>query len=183
MGSIDVLTVNEKPDRLDLIKVVEEAKHYFSAEAWDDVRYIGELKINHDITMVTDREKRGAFLVENLTKRIRKIKDIKLVNLLLGITEDPIIAMFYYFDGKTFKRSLFLVHDYVSEKIGVVSLFRVEEEAVVKVVAHGLGHSKGLMHHYKPIDYMYSKLLNAKTLQIEGFCKTCQNQISNTQTN
>ena len=181
MGSIDVLTVNEEPEsQVDLIRVVEEAKNYFPTEIWDDVRYIGKLKMNHDVTITTGEEHRGAFLVEKITKRIKRIRDCKLMNLLLGITTDPVIAMYYYFDGNLFRRSLFLVHDYVSEKIGIVSLFRITEESASKVVAHGLGHNRGLVHHYKPIDLMYSKLLNALTLRIEGFCKDCKSKLAET---
>ncbi len=182
MGSIEVVTVNKILGQLDLIKIIEEAKRYFSTETWDDVKFIGELKITHDITMATGKESYRAFLIENIIKRIKKTRNAKLTNLLLGITEDPIIAMFFYFDGRTFKRSLFLVHDYVSERIGVVSLFQAEEKVAIKVVAHGLGHSKGLTHHHKPIDFMYSKLLNAQTLKIEGFCKDCQEKLYETHT-
>jgi len=182
MGSIDVLTVNEEPEsQVDLIRVVEEAKNYFPTEIWDDVRYIGKLKMNHDVTITTGEEHRGAFLVEKITKRIKRIRDCELMNLLLGITTDPVIAMYYYFDGNLFRRSLFLVHDYVSEKIGIVSLFRVKEGSASKVVAHGLGHNRGLVHHYKPIDLMYSRLLNALTLRIEGFCKDCKSKLAETQ--
>lgn len=183
MGTIDVLTVNEEPEnQTDLIKVVEEAKTFFQTETWDEVRYLGKLKMNHDITITSGKEHRGAFLVEKLTKRIRDLRNTELMNLLLGITQDPIIATYYYFDGRLFRRTIFLVHDYVSEKIGIVSLFRVKE-AASKVVAHGLGHSKGLSHHYKPIDLMYSKLLSAPALRVEGFCKDCRGKLKKDQTN
>lgn len=184
MGLIDVLTVNEELEsQVDLIRVVEEARNYFSTETWDDVRYIGKLKMNHDVTITTGKEHRRALLVENITKRIRRIRDCELTNLLLGITTDPVIAMYYYLDGNLFRRSLFLVHDYVSEKIGIVSLFRVKEESASKVIAHGLGHSRGLVHHHKPIDLMYSRLLNTLTLQVEGFCKGCKDKLEETQVN
>ena len=175
MHAINVLTINEEPENeRDLIKIVEDARKYFPVETWDDIRYLGKLSLEHDIKIAANEELFGAFLFEKLIERIKKIIDSdKLVNLLLGITPDPIVAVYYFFDGKKFKRTLSLVHDYMMKKVGVVSFFRVNEEYSSKVVAHGLGHNKGLCHHVEPIDLMYSELLRISTLQVEGFCKIC----------
>lgn len=180
MQSINVLTINGEPENgLDLVKVAEDARGYFPTETWNDIKYLGKLSLNHDAKIVASGESFGAFLFDKLTKRIRRIKDSHgLMNLLLGITSDPILAMYYFFDGKHFKRALYLVHDYVTEAIGVVSLFRVNERRSSKVVAHGLGHSKGLRHHQEPIDIMYSGLLRTPTLQVEGFCKVCLHKLT-----
>lgn len=184
MWSINVLTINEEPqDERDLVKIAENARRYFPTETWDDIKYLGKLSLKHDIKIATNEESFGAFLFDKLTKKIRKIKDShRLINLLLGITPDPIIAMYYFFDGKHFKRTLYLVHDYVAETVGVVSLFRVNEESSSKVVAHGLGHSRGLRHHLEPIDLMYSELLRTPILQVEGFCKVCLDKLTKNQT-
>jgi predicted Zn-dependent protease len=132
---------------------------------------------------VTSGESLGAFLFEKLTKRIGKIKDSHgLMNLLLAITPDPIVAIYYFFDGKHFRRTLCLVHDYVAETVGVVSLFRVTKRYSSKVVAHGLGHNRGLRHHLKPIDLMYPGLLRTHTLEVEGFCKACLDKLTQNQT-
>lgn len=180
MQAINVLTINGEPENeRDLVKIVEEARDYFPTETWDEIRYLGKLCLKHDVEIATNKESFGAFLFEKLAKRIGRIRDShRLMKLLLGITPDPIVAMHYAFDGKHFKRALYLVHDYVDETLGVVSFFRVNEEASSKVVAHGLGHSRGLRHHLEPIDLMYSELLKTPTLQVEGFCKICLHKLT-----
>lgn len=185
MQSVNVLTINEGHENgHDLIKVTEYARSYFPTETWDDIRYLGSLNWKHDIEVQTNGESLGAFLLENLTKLIGKIKDShKFMPLLLGITPDPIIAMYYFFDGKHFKRALYLVHDYVTEMVGVVSLYQLNKGSSSKVLAHGLGHSRGLRHHSQPIDLMYSELLRTPTLQVEGFCKVCLNKLTKNETN
>jgi len=184
MWSIDVLTINGKPENgRDLVKITEDARSYFPTETWDDIRFLGKLSLEHDVKIVTNKQSLGAFLIEKLTKRIGRIRDSnRLMNILLGITPDPIVAMYYAFDGKHFKRTLYLVHDYVAEKVGIVSLFRLNEESSSKVVAHGLGHSRGLRHHLEPIDLMYTELLRTSTLQVEGFCKVCLHKLTKNQT-
>ncbi|MFQ6086923.1 MAG: hypothetical protein ACE5OV_02775 [Candidatus Bathyarchaeia archaeon] len=183
MRSMDVLTINGEPENeRDLVKIAEDARSYFPTETWDDVRYLGKLSLKYHVKIATSGKSFGAFLFEKLTKGIRRIKDShRLVNLLLGITTDPIVAIYYFFDGKHFKRTIYFVHDYVTETVGVVSLFRVNEEFSSKVVAHGLGHSRGLRHHIKPIDLMYPGLLRTPTLQVEGFCKVCLRKLTKDQ--
>jgi predicted Zn-dependent protease len=183
MRSINVLTINGEPENeRDLVKIVEDAKTYFPTETWDDVRYLGELCLEHDFKIETSGESSGAFLFEKLIERIERIKDPnRLMSLLLGITPDPIVAVYHFFDGKTFKRAIYLVHDYVAEKVGVVSLFQIREEVSSKVVAHGLGHNRGLRHHVKPIDLMSPELLRVSALQVEGFCEVCLRKLKKDQ--
>ncbi len=173
--SISVLTINEGVEsELDLVKVVEDAKKYFPTETWEEVRYLGELSLEHDFRIDMNTESLGVFLFERLIKRIGKIRDSdRLENPLLGITRNPIVTLYYFFDGRNFKKALYLVHDYVTERVGVVSLFQVEEDISNKVVAHGLGHNKGLRHHVKPVDLMHPDLLRFPKLRLEGFCKGC----------
>jgi len=180
MHSINVLTINGKPENeRDLVKIVEDARSYFPMETWDDIIYLGKLSLEHDVKIAKSGESFGAFLFEGLIKRIKRIKDSdRLMSLLLGITPDPIVAMHYFFDGKNFKRALYLVHDYVAERVGVVSLFRLNEETSSKVMAHGLGHNRGLRHHVEPIDLMYSELLRFPILQVEGFCQVCLHMLT-----
>jgi len=184
MRSINVLTINEEPENeRDMVRIVEEAGRYFPTETWSDVRYLGKLNLEHDVKIASNRECFGAFLFEKLIGRIERIKDSdRLKTLLLGITPDPIIAMRYFFDRKHFKRTLYLVHDYMAETIGVVSLFRVNDESSSKVVAHGLGHSRGLRHHAEPIDIMYFELLRFPTLRVEGFCESCLRKLKTDKT-
>jgi predicted Zn-dependent protease len=175
MQSINVLTINEEPkNEQDLVKIAENAIRYFPTRTWDDVRYLGKLSSDHDVKVAANGEFSGAFLFEKLIQRIRRIGDsYKAENFLLGITSDPVVAVYCFFEGEHLKRTAYLVHDYMIETVGVVSLFRVKEGASSKVVAHGLGHSKGLLHHAEPIDLMYSELLEASKLKVEGFCKLC----------
>jgi len=175
MQSINVLTINREPEsERDLLKIVEKTRRYFPTEAWDDVMYLGKLSLEHDFEIATSGESVGALLLERLIEKIEKIRDSdRRMNLLLGITLDPVVAVYCFFDGKNFKKTLYLVHDYVTEKVGVVSFFRLNEEYSRKVVAHGLGHNRGLRHHMEPIDIMYSELLRIPILQVEGFCRVC----------
>ncbi len=180
MRSINVLTISEESEGWEgLVRIVEAATNFFPSVAWDSVEYVGKISLEHDVKITAKNASFGAFLLENLIQKIKRIKNSdKLVNLLLGLTSDPIVAMYYFFDGVKFKRESFLVHDYVTEKVGVVSLFHVEKDASSKVVAHGLGHNKGLRHHIEPIDLMYSELLKSSVLRIDGFCKGCLHKLA-----
>lgn len=183
MQPINVLTINGEPENeRDLVKVVEDAESYFPTETWDNIKYVGKLSLKHDVKIATSAKSIGALLFEKLIKKIGRIKNShSFMSLLLGITPDPIVDMYYFFDGKHFKRAVYLVHDYVAETVGVVSLFRVSERYSNKLVAHGLGHSRGLRHHLEPIDLMYPKLLRTSTLQVEGFCKACLEKLTKNQ--
>ena len=184
MSSINVLTINEEPENeQDLVKIVESAKSYFPTETWDDILYLGRLNLEHDIKIATNGKSFEALLFEKLIKKIERIKNSEnIVDLLLGITPDPVVALYHFFDGKEFKRALYLVHDYVAEKVGIVSFFQLSDENSNKVTAHGLGHNRGLRHHMEPIDLMYSELLRSPTLRVEGFCKVCLRTLAKVQT-
>ncbi|UCG36789.1 MAG: hypothetical protein JSV64_00460 [Candidatus Bathyarchaeota archaeon] len=182
MYSIEILTINADAEKgKTLIGTIESAKDYFPSEAWDDIRLLGELQLDHHLTISSGTEDMGAFLFRKLLKKIKEIKKSQaLTNLVLGVTDDPVIAMHYYLHGKNFKKAVYVVHDYVNEKIGLISFFRIEESFSSKVVAHGLGHHKRLQHHVEPIDLMYSELLKPVTLQIEGFCDACVRKLTDT---
>ena len=184
MRSITVLTISGKTeDKEDVVEIVEDASGYFPTDTWDDIIYIGKISLEHDFKVATGRESYGAFLFQKLIKRIRKVRDSnRLISLLLGITSDPIVAVHHFFDRTNFKRAFYLVHDYVDEKAGVVSLFQVEEETSSKLVAHGLGHNRGLSHHIAPIDLMYSELLKSPILQVDGFCEVCLRKLAKDRT-
>jgi hypothetical protein len=175
MQAINVLTITSgRENDRDLVKIIENARDYFPEKTWDEIRHLEELSLEHDVKIAVGREHSEAFLFEKLVKRVGKMKGSEgLSNLLLGITTDPIVALYHSFDGTRFRRTVYLVHDYVSERVGVVSLFRVNSNSSSKVVAHGLGHNRGLSHHVKPIDLMYPGLLRLPTLQVEGFCEAC----------
>lgn len=185
MQSINVLLITEKPENeQDLVKIAEDATSYFPTHTWDDIRYLGKVSFEHDVQIKAGGKTSGAFLFKKLTDRIREMKNSnRSMSLLLGITPDPVVAMYYFFDGNHLKRALYLVHDYVTDRFGIVSLFWVSDErSSSKVVAHGLGHSRGLRHHLEPIDIMYSELLKAQALEVEGFCRSCLNELARKET-
>lgn len=184
MQSISVLTISgEQENDKDMVKIVEVASGYFPTQTWEDIGYVGKLSFEHDFKVVTSRESCGAFHFQKLISKIRKVRDSKkLTSLLLGITADPMVAMYDFFDRTNFKRALYLVHDYVDEKVGVVSLFQVNEVSSSRLVAHGLGHNRGLCHHAEPIDLMYSKLLSSSILQVDGFCEVCLRKLTKDKT-
>ncbi len=180
MQNIDVLTISSKLENdYDLVKLIQDARDYFPKKTWDEIRYVEELSLERDVKIAVGGEPSEAFLFEKLVKRIGKVKGSEgLSSLLLGVTTDPIVALYHSFDGAKFRKTVYLVHDYVSEKIGVVSLFQVNRNSSSKVVAHGLGHNRGLSHHAEPIDLMYPGLLMLPTLQIEGFCEACLRRLT-----
>ncbi len=180
MGSISVLTICDEPGNVgDLASIVEGAKEFFPADVWGPVNYLGELSLQHDVEIAARGEFFGAFIFEKLIEKVRELKHSnKAGDLLLAVTPDPIVATHFFFNGKTFERTSYLVHDYVARENGVVSLFAIEEDASSKVVAHGLGHNKGLRHHAEPIDLMYSELLQVPSLRVEGFCNLCLDQLA-----
>ena len=175
MKDIDVLTINEEPrNEQDLVKIAEDAIRYFPFGTWNDVRYLGQIILDHDVKVAAGEECFGAFLFRKLIRRIRRIGNCRrATNFLLGITPDPLVDTYCFFEGTHLTRTSYLVHDYMTENVGIASLFRINDGSSSKVVAHGLGHSKGLLHHSEPIDLMYSKLLEASKLKVEGFCKLC----------
>ncbi len=184
MRAIGVLTVNAQAgDEERVVKTVEDASEYFPADTWESIQYLGELRLKPDVQVAIKEELLGALLLEKLVAAISKARDREhLVTLLLGITLDPVIAIYCFFNGTTFRRTPYLIHDYVAGKTGIVSLFQMDYQQSSKVVAHGLGHNRGLRHHMKPIDLMYSQLLNSPVLQVEGFCTGCLRKLAHDET-
>lgn len=184
MQFLNVLTINtEFKNGQHLVKITEDARDYFPTISQDEIHYLGNLSLEHDLKIAMSERNFGAFLFEKMTRRIEKMEDYnKSRGLLLGITSDPIVTIHHFFDRKHFKRVQYLVHDYVTKTVGVVSLFQVNMKHASKVVAHGLGHSKGLRHHSQPIDLMYSGMLRTPKLQVEGFCSACLHKLTENQT-
>ena len=181
MQPLNILAVNQDPDNgEDLVKFVEDAGCFFSRDTWYDIRYLGELSVEHDLEIRIGGEACGALHFKRLLKRFRTVRDSReLMGVLLGITLQPIVDFYHSLEGGKLRSTVFFVHDYVSQNVGVVSLFRVEEDLACKVVAHGLGHNQGLRHHLEPSDLMHSELLRISKLQVEGFCNFCLHALSN----
>ena len=178
--AINILSINPKPEvEQDLVKIIEDATEYFPRETWDEIECVGKLVVERDVKIAMNGVSCEALPFEKLVKRVGGTKTRRrLGGLVLGVAWDPVVAVYHYFDAQRFRRAVYLVHDYVTDRIGFASLFRIDDESSRKVVAHGLGHSRGLHHHMEPIDFMYSGLLSARSLEVEGFCGSCLQRLA-----
>jgi hypothetical protein len=178
MPLLNVVTVNEELEsKEDLLEVIWRALEYFPGGLWEGANYLGNLDIKYDLKIKSKGNIYGAFTLSRLMEKIGRVRRmLQIKDLLLAVTCDPIITVYHRFEGEGFKQIANLVYDYVSREIGVVSLFRIGTEhdvTAARVVAHGLGHSKGLRHHPKPIDLMCEGLLEHDKLINDGFCNEC----------
>ena len=183
MQSLDLLTINDQPsNKEDLIEIMWRAFRYFPEGLWTGVNYVGNVNVKHDLEIESNEEAHGAFIFSRLVSKVRRMKNsLRIEDLLLAVTHDPVIIMYHRFEVKKFKRIVDLVHDYVSDDVGILSLFDKDEEVVTKITAHGLGHNQGLTHHAEPIDLMYVRLLKGDPIKIDGFCIECQQKLKKKQ--
>ena len=176
MPLLDVLTVNDRCESEEgLLETIYRALEYFPRGLWEGANYLGDINVEYDVKVRSKYGVYGAFVLKNLLEKMKEVKRIlQLNNLLLAVTYDPIITVYHEFDAGRFRRVANLVHDYFSRDIGLVSFFRVrDDENAARILAHGLGHSRGLRHHMKPIDIMYVGLLEHAKLENNGFCNEC----------
>ena len=104
---------NEQPH--DFTKTIQIATGYFPSETWGNIEYLGEITAKSDVRILAGKTVCEAFLFRRLVERVSKFrKTSKWFNLLLGITADPIIATYWSFDGKRFKRVSYMIADYVA---------------------------------------------------------------------
>lgn len=181
MPLLKMLTINgEDIDSEKVLEIIWRALEYFPRGLWDGADYLGNLNIRHDVKIRFKEAVYGAFVFNNLMEKIRRVrKMLGIDDLLLAITYDPVIAVYHRFEAKKINYFASLIYDYVSRDSGLISFFRVGEgEIASKIVAHGLGHSRGLRHHFKPIDIMYEGLLENGTLRNDGFCGDCIRKMS-----
>jgi hypothetical protein len=174
-----MLTINEQMRSSDdLVEVMWRAFSYFPEGVWEGVNYVGNVMVKQDLKIKSGNDLFGAFLFSRLLREIRDMRSVYSVKeLLLGVTHDPVIVVYYRLEGDGFKRVVNLVHDYVASDAGIISLYETEEDVAVKVTAHGLGHNQGLKHHLEPVDFMYEGLLHGKPVRIDGFCDVCQQEL------
>lgn len=179
MPSIEMLTVNEAYRSVeDILEILSRALEYFPKGLWDGIDYLGNINMKYDVKVRFKEATYGAFILSNFIEKIRKIRRIlQIKDLLLAVTQDPVIDVYPMLDYEKIRRVARLIHDFVSTDIGVVSLFNIEGEGAIKVTAHGLGHNRGLRHHNEPIDLMYEGLLRQRTISNEGFCSDCLKKI------
>ncbi|MHA1265370.1 MAG: hypothetical protein ACTSRS_09070 [Candidatus Helarchaeota archaeon] len=172
---MNLLTINEAiSQKDDLIEFIFKAFEYFPKGLWTEVNYHGNIDLHPDVRLKTKDKEFGALLFTKLLQRIRGLKhSLHLTQLLLAVTHDPVVGIYYNLELEKIRQRINLVYDFVSRDIGVVSLFELEDEAAVKVAAHGLGHNQQLPHHLQPIDLMYINLLKGPPLETDGFCENC----------
>ena len=182
MQFLDMLTINEKPrNKEDLLEIIWKAFDYFPEGVWEGINYLGNIKQKHDLKIKSEERVYGAFIFDGLKDMMIEMKNALKsdYDLLLAVTHDPVVAIYYRFELEKIKRIINLIRDYVSKDIGIVSLFEMEEESATKIAAHGLGHNQGLRHHTEPIDLMYARLLNGYPIKRDGFCVECQRKLMN----
>lgn len=174
-----MLTINEElTNKGDLLEIIWGAYDYFPEGFWKDVNYVGNISVKHDLEIKSKEEVYGAFIFPYLVRKIREARNmLRIRNLLLGVTHDPVIVTYHRFESDRFRMVVDVVHDYVSNDVGMISLFETEDEVGIKVAAHGLGHYQDLRHHAKPIDLMYARLLNGCPITVDGFCSECQQRL------
>ena len=70
-----MLTLNEK-HRVedDLIEIICRALSYFPEEPWEGVNYLGNMDVEHHLEIRSRDELHGAFIIEQLMNKIRKMK-------------------------------------------------------------------------------------------------------------
>jgi predicted Zn-dependent protease len=177
--SLDMLTINEEfRNREDLVELMWKAFSYFPRGIWEGVNFVGNISVKCDLKIRSKQDVCGAFVFSRLLRKIREMKNaLKTEDLLLAMTHDPVIVMYHRFEVDGFKRMVNIVHDYVSNDVGVISLYETDEDAAAKVAAHGLGHNQGLTHHAEPIDLMYAGLLHGRPIRIDGFCNECKRKL------
>lgn len=179
MSSLDMLTVNEElGNKEDLVEVMWKAFSYFPRGIWEGVNYVGNISVKRHLKIKSKEEVYGAFVFSHFIRRIREMRSMfRVEDLLLAVTHDPVIVMFHRFEVDRFKRIVNVVHDYVSDDVGMISLFETDEDATTRVTAHGLGHNQGLTHHAEPLDLMYAGLLDGNPIEIDGFCSKCKRKL------
>ena len=179
MQLLDMMTINEEAENNDdVMEIVWKAFDYFPEGVWEGIKYVGNVKVKHDLKIKIKEKVYGAFIFNHLITKIKEIRGLlESENLVLALTHDPVITVYHRLEEEGFKRIVNLVRDYVSRDAGLVSLFETEEETATKIAAHGLGHNQGLEHHAKPVDLMYARLLNGNPIERDGFCIECKRKL------
>jgi hypothetical protein len=177
--SLDVFTINEESNcGENSLEFIWKAFSYFPNGLWHGINYLGNMNLKHDLGIKSEGKIYEAFIFSSLMIRIRREKDkLKNQGLLLAVTCDPVIAVYRRLESGMFEEVINLIRDYVSNEVGVISLFKIEERTAPKIAAHGLGHNKGLSHHAEPVDLMYARLLDGHPIQKDGFCNKCRRKL------
>ncbi len=184
MHSLDILTINESlRNKDDLLEIVWNALNYFPEGMWREINYLGNTSVKSDLIIEAHGEIGHALTFPKILRKLQNMRDmLNTRTLLLAITHNPVVVVYCRFEGSSFKRSVVPVHDYVSEDVGILSFFQKDGPVTVRIMAHGLGHNRGLEHHTEPIDLMFVGLLNGSRLALDGFCRTCRRKLQSEKT-
>jgi len=166
---LDVVTVNSKDPYQDLVQFVEEGTNLFPLKIVDSINYAGEVEYPYDKKLFMNEEPIPSFDFRKLILRLNRIKG---KNPLMAIITNHLVYLESIFqqNGK-YKISYMPIRDYM-EEVGFVCLLRLADQHMSKVIAHTIGHSRGLGHHKRPIDLMYA-FLEPETHYPEPFCENC----------
>lgn len=176
MNKIEVISLNEKNSEVienKIIETIEEAVTFFPKETWDIIEYLGKVELKCDIKLFLKNIKLHGYSFQKVLSKIREVKKtLKIKDLTVAVTENPIVYLEHsILNNKIIKKTL-IIHDYFNQELGVISLFKIKKELYAKIAAHGLGHSKGLTHHFKPIGLMYINITR-EPIKINAFCEDC----------
>jgi hypothetical protein len=160
------------PEADRILKLIEDACEYFPVNLWDEIEFVGNVELHHDISILYDGRVYRSLVFKDLFSLLRKLKE---KNVLLGITSDLVVRIYSFYDKirKKFRTRLFPVSDYMGRGIGFVSLFDKRDDLPSKLIAHAFGHNRNLEHHQDPIDFMYEGLLHAYQSINTPFCEAC----------
>ena len=173
--SLDVVTINCKNQTYgDKLKIVERGVRYLPYRFFDSIENKGNIETNYYTEIQLRGKTYSAILFDKVMNTLGKIRE---KDLLLGVAVDPVISIYYFFDGRTFKKVPYLIRDYVGKDVGLVSIFSLEEYVASLVVTHGLGHHGGLKHHLTPKDVMHENLLQIIEELDSLFCQGCKDKL------
>jgi hypothetical protein len=179
---LELVTINDEDENSELpLEILYDAFDYFPSGIWAEIKFHGNINMDSDLEISVREEVYGAFLFNSLIVKVRELKKmLRVGELLLALTNDPVIFIYHQFVSRGIKNITGIVRDYVSKDVGVVSLFEMDEEAATRIAAHGLGHNRGLIHHDEPLDLMYVGLLNGIKVDKNGFCDDCERKLEKT---
>jgi len=180
--NLDLVTINcEDRTDVDYSKIVEVATELFPITILDGISDKGNIQVPSPVGAVIKGRSYEALLFQELLTKLKKLKG---QDPLMGMTKDPVIAVYQFFDRTKFKKSVYMIHDYMDGRIGFVSLFGLESLGygdLSKLVAHALGHKEGLSHHLEPIDLMYMELVSGYQSIKQAFCPVCVDKLKKKQ--